>query len=193
MLHQDATKQLLTQALKTLMAQKPLHKISIREITELCGVNRQTFYYHFEDIYDQVRWMYRQEALELLRRQDGVLVWQDGLLQLFRYLEENRAVCLCTLNSLGRDALRRFFFSDIYDILHRTIDTMARDLPGEDPGYKDMLTHFYISALSGMMESWLRGELPYTPETLVHMADTLITDQYEGAKHRLNIPPPPTE
>ena len=185
MLHQDATKQLLTQSLKTLMAQKPLHKISIREITELCGVNRQTFYYHFEDIYDQVRWMYRQEALELLRRQDGVLVWQDGLLQLFRYLEENRAVCLCTLNSLGRDALRRFFFSDLYDILHRTIDTMAQGLPGEDAAYKDMLTHFYISALSGMMESWLREELPCTPETLVQMADTIITDQYAGAQQRL--------
>lgn len=40
--------------LKELMKRKPLDKISIRELTDGCGVNRQTFYYHFADIYDLV-------------------------------------------------------------------------------------------------------------------------------------------
>ena len=41
----DQTKHMLTASLKKIMAQKPLNKISIREICEDCGVNRQTFYY----------------------------------------------------------------------------------------------------------------------------------------------------
>ena len=42
----ETTKQELSAALKTLMSQKPLEKISIREITDLCGLRRETFYYH---------------------------------------------------------------------------------------------------------------------------------------------------
>lgn len=37
-----------------------------------CGMARQHFYYHFEDIYDAVRWMFDQEAVALLREHEGV-------------------------------------------------------------------------------------------------------------------------
>lgn len=40
------------------MAQKPFDKITIRNITELAGIRRQNFYYHFEDVYDLMRWMF---------------------------------------------------------------------------------------------------------------------------------------
>lgn len=192
-MHTDATKRLLTESLKRLMAQKPLNKISIREITEGCGLNRQTFYYHFEDIYDQVRWMFRQEAIKLLDQREGILIWQDGLLQLFRYLEENRDVCLCALHSLGHEHLRRFFQSDIYDIIHRVVDQLAENLNTTEEE-KDILTHFYISALSGTVESWLLGELPYTPETLVDAADRIIQEHIAGALMRAHpeSPPPPS-
>ena len=180
MLHTDTTKHLLTESLKRLMTQKPLNKISIREITEGCGVNRQTFYYHFEDIYDQVRWMFRQEAVKLLDQQEGVLVWQDGLLQLFRYLEENRDICLCAMHSVSHEHLRRFFQADIYDIIHRGIDQLTEGLPTNEEE-KDILTHFYVSALDGTVESWLPGELPYTPETLVSAADRIIREHITGA------------
>ena len=193
MLHTDTTKHLLTESLKRLMAQKPLNKISIREITEGCGVNRQTFYYHFEDIYDQVRWMFRQEAVKLLDQQEGILVWQDGLLQLFRYLEENRDICLCAMHSVSHEHLRRFFQADIYDIIHRVIDQLTEDLRTNE-AEKDILTHFYVSALAGTVESWLLGELPYTPETLVAAADRIIREHITGAlmSHRSEKVPPTT-
>lgn len=77
----------LAEALKTLMAQKLMDKITIHDITELCGIRRQNFYYHFEDVYDLMRWMFSEEAVSLLRRHEGTLLWQEGLLQLFQYLD----------------------------------------------------------------------------------------------------------
>jgi AcrR family transcriptional regulator len=50
----ENTKALLKNSLKELLNKKPISKISIRELTELVGVNRQTFYYHYKDIYDLV-------------------------------------------------------------------------------------------------------------------------------------------
>ena len=83
----DTAKREICAALKGLMAQKPLTKISVTEIMRACGMARQHFYYHFEDIYDAVRWMFEEEAVALLREHEGVTLWQDGLLQLFQYLQ----------------------------------------------------------------------------------------------------------
>lgn len=189
----EHTKLQLAAALKTLMAQKPMDKITIAELTNLCNIRRQSFYYHFEDIYDLLRWMIDHEAISLLKQQEGALLWKEGLLQLFRYLEENRAICLCAMKSVGRDHIRRFFEADIYAIIHRIIAQL-----GENIGVRndldafvdvEMLTHFYVVALAGMMESWLLGEIDRTPEQLIQFADVILNDQVNGAAARHNIKP----
>ena len=51
------TKKVLASSLKELMRHKPFSKITVKEIIQNCGVNRNTFYYHFDDIYALLRWM----------------------------------------------------------------------------------------------------------------------------------------
>jgi AcrR family transcriptional regulator len=184
----EQTKLELAAALKTLMAQKSMDKITIAELTGICKIRRQSFYYHFEDIYDLLRWMIEKEAISLLKQQEGVLLWKEGLLQLFRYLEENRAVCLCALKSVGRDHLRRFFEADIYAIIHRTIEQLSENIGvgNQLEAFVDveMLTHFYVVALAGMVESWLLGEIDRTPEQLIQFVDVILSDQLNGAAAR---------
>ena len=185
----EQTKLQLAAALKILMAQKSMDKITIAELTNLCNIRRQSFYYHFEDIYDLLRWMIENEAISLLKQQEGALLWKEGLLQLFRYLEENRTVCLCALKSVGRDHLRRFFEADIYAIIHRTIEQLTENigLHNNLDSFVDveMLTHFYVVALAGMIESWLLGEIDRTPEQLIQFVDIILNDQINGAAARV--------
>ena len=185
----EQTKLQLAAALKILMAQKSMDKITIAELTSLCNIRRQSFYYHFEDIYDLLRWMIENEALSLLKQQEGALLWKEGLLQLFRYLEENRTVCLCALKSVGRDHLRRFFEADIYAIIHRTIEQLTENIGVHSnlDSFVDveMLTHFYVVALAGMIESWLLGEIDRTPEQLIQFVDIILNDQINGAAARV--------
>ena len=180
------TKKNMIASLKKLMKKKPLHKISVREITEDCGVNRQTFYYHFQDIYDMVKWMYQQEALVLLAEHDNILLWQDGLLRLFHYLDDNREVCLCALNSVSHAELKRMLYDDVHDILKRVIVNIGRDLPNVKEEYVEFLTHFYTLSLASMVESWLAGGVSQTPEELIAMIDTTLTDHMNGAIARIN-------
>lgn len=189
----EQTKLQLAAALKMLMAQKPMDKITIAELTNICKIRRQSFYYHFEDIYDLLRWMFDNEAISLLKQQEGALLWKEGLLQLFRYLEENKAVCLCALKSVGREHIRRFFEADIYAIIHRTIEQLGENIGVQNDldSFVDveMLTHFYVVALAGMMESWLLGEIDRTPEQLIRFADVILNDQVNGAAARHNVNP----
>ena len=64
------TKNLLSGALKKTMKGKPLSKITVSMIVSECGVNRNTFYYHFDDIYDLLKWTLEQEAVEVVKNFD---------------------------------------------------------------------------------------------------------------------------
>ncbi len=58
-------KQQITDALLQLLDKKSLEKITVRELAELCGISRQTFYYHFGDVFDVVDWWSRQSAEQM--------------------------------------------------------------------------------------------------------------------------------
>lgn len=174
----DQTKHMLTASLKKIMAQKPLNKISIREICEDCGVNRQTFYYHFNDIYDQLEWMFKQEEASFIKDNDDMLIWQDCLMCMFQYLEENRAVCMCVLNSVGHDYIRKLFVSDAHDIIERYINIISPVQHTKE--YMDFLINFYSCAIAGMVECWFHGEIKNTPEELIKNLEKTIKIQLNG-------------
>ena len=176
-------KETIAQAAKSLLMDEGIRKLTVKDIVEKCRITRQTFYYHFEDIYDLVRWMFQEEAISLLKRQEGVLLWQEGLLQLFQYLQENRAVCLCALNSLSRNHLKHFFYTDLYSIIRHTVITVADEvgLASGEEGDLELFTHFYVIALAGLVESWLLGEIDKTPEELIRFTDKFLRDQMRGS------------
>ena len=66
------TKRALAESLKKFMRQKPFSKITVTEIVADCGVNRKTFYYHFEDIYALLRWIFEEDAVNIVRQFDFI-------------------------------------------------------------------------------------------------------------------------
>ena len=151
-------------------------------------MRRQHFYYYFTDIYDLVRWMF-EEALELLRRQKGVHLWQEGFLQLFQYIDQNRAICLCALDSLGRDSLKRLLEADVNSVVERAVRQAAAEngLP-ESAEEVEVVICLVTIMLAGAVESWLRGELTQTPEELTNRIDMMFQDYIRGVAARLNRP-----
>ena len=79
------TKRALEASLKKLLTKKPLDKITITDITEDCGINRMTFYYHFKDIYDLVEWVCVEDATRILGENKTYDTWQEGFLRIFDF------------------------------------------------------------------------------------------------------------
>lgn len=182
----DITKEILCQSLKKLMAHKPLDKISIREITDDCGFNRQTFYYHFSDIYDQLQWMFEREVIELFKHYKGEEVWQEGLLHVFNYFRENREVCYCTLKSVGREYLFKYFHYRVYDIVKSTVENLCMEKGTKlDKEYKEMLIDYYTISFGSVIENWVYGLIDKSPEELVEFFDIMIQDHIRGIAFRL--------
>ena len=59
----NTTKRMLSMSLKKLLSKTTLDSITIQDITDDAEVSRKTFYYHFQDIYDLLRWMFQEEAV----------------------------------------------------------------------------------------------------------------------------------
>ena len=75
------TKDLLAQALKQCMKKAPLEKITIKDITDTCGVSRQTFYRHFKDRQDLVNWYFDKILLESFEHMGEGKTIYDGLVK----------------------------------------------------------------------------------------------------------------
>ena len=87
------TKQAMYHTLKKLITTKPINKITIKDITDTCGLNRQTFYYHFKDIYDLLEWSFREEFHFIDNYlQDPNQTWDEILTGAVMYISQNKYI-----------------------------------------------------------------------------------------------------
>lgn len=84
----QVTKRALAASLIKLLSQKPLDKVTVKDIIEDCGVNRQTFYYHFKDIYDLVDWIFWKWLPNFLRARKRMIRGSRDLRRYFTACSE---------------------------------------------------------------------------------------------------------
>ena len=140
------TKRAIAASLKKSMAQKPLSKITVSEIIADCGVNRKTFYYHFEDIYALLRWILDEEAVEVFKRFDLLIEPEEAIAFVIDYMSENQHLLCCAYDSIGREEMKRFFYTDLIDVTRATINSVEAGLGiTVDSQFKEMLASFYAA------------------------------------------------
>ena len=106
----QTTKRALEASLKKLLKEKPLNKITINDITEDCGVNRMTFYYHFKDIYDLVDWILTEDATKAMEGCQSFDTWTEAFLDILHQIRDNKALVLNVYRSLGREQVEQYLY-----------------------------------------------------------------------------------
>ena len=178
-----ATKYRIAASLKRFMEKKPFDKITVKDLIEDCNITRPTFYYHFEDTYDLLKWMFDTELLTLLAKSENCVTWDDGILLFLRYLEQNRKVCLCAYNSVGREMLQQLFMKNTEAIMSRFVENLAMDIPAK-PEHKKFITEFYTMALVSACAQWLRKPDDRTPEDMIGLFHIALHGSVEAALKR---------
>lgn len=179
----SSTKRMLADALMKLMETKPLNKISIHEITEGCRVNRQTFYYHFHDIFDLLEWVYREEARTLFGQKENSFSLSEGIFHVLQYIRRNEAFCRCTLQSLGHKHLRKFFYDGIYNVIFSVVNEFSSDLNVSEQ-HKGFIAHFYTVSFTGFIENWLQEGLKDDPDEIIRLCEITMQGNIRGALER---------
>lgn len=152
----NITKHSLENSLKNLLLKKPLDKITIHDLTEDCGISRMTFYYHFKDIYDLVEWACLEDASKALQGKKTYNTWQEGLLQIFEAVYENKPFILNAYRCISREQIENFLFQLTYSLIMGVVEEQSGGISITDKE-KNFIAAFYKYSFVGIMLDWIKS------------------------------------
>lgn len=183
------TKRALEASLKELLRRKPLEKITVSDLTDHCGVNRMTFYYHFKDIYDLVEWCCEEDAARALAGQKTYDTWQQGFLQILEALRSDRAFFTSVYRSISREQVEAYLYRLTYELLMGVVEERAVGMTVR-PEDKQFIANFYKYAFVGLTLEWIRTDMRQEPARLVEQLSTLIHGDITKALEKYRIDQP---
>lgn len=168
-----STKWMLAEALRKLLTEKSFDKITVVDIVKESGINRQTFYYHFKDIYDLVQWIFTEENIKELRGKTGYNTWEQGYWQILRYIRSNKQFILNIYYSSGKETLVRFMYDTAFYFLMNGINEQAKgvDVTEED---KVFIANFYKYGFVGLILEWIGSGMKSDPQKIVERLSILV-------------------
>ena len=178
------TKRRLREGLLRLLEEKPINEISVKELTELVDVNRGTFYFHYQDIYDLLRDM-EQDFFDNFDRtlsENTPALDEDGfpildaegapyLHAIFSFVDANRSFCRIMLSPHGD--------MKFVELVKERIDRQCRFFwqllaPGADEAQSGMYNAFLINGLIGLIREWVNDRRDLSVESISELTATLI-------------------
>lgn len=167
------TKDELGRVLRSQLGKKGLDKITVTSIVEECGINRQTFYYHFEDITDLCKWTFGRELKEVIsenRREDN---WQQGCLALMNHIKENEEIVYNVLNSIERSKIDHFLQRGADYIMTQVVNNAARNMSVSEED-KTFIVKFYRSIFMGLIMDWVDLGMKENPKRMVSRLSKIV-------------------
>lgn len=169
----QTTKRALETSLKNLLLQKPLDKITINDIAEDCGINRMTFYYHFKDIYDLIEWSCVEDATKALAGKKTYDTWQEGILQIFEAVKENKPFIMNVYRSVSREQVENYLFKVTYDLLIYVVNETSKEMSVSEED-KTFIANFYKYAFVGLMLDWIKNDMKEDPQKIIDKLSLLM-------------------
>lgn len=169
----DTTKRAMEESLKHLLLKKPLPKITINDIAEDCGINRMTFYYHFQSIYDLVEWSCVEDASKALADKKTYETWQEGFLQIFEAVLANKPFIMNVYHSVSREQVEIYLYKLTYKLL---IDVVNEEATGMNVREEDkaFIANFYKYSFVGLMLEWIQNDMEEDPKKIISKLSVLI-------------------
>ena len=169
----QTTKLALEASLKHLLMKKPLDKLTINDIAEDCGISRMTFYYHFKDIYDLVEWTCEEEARKALEGKKTCATWQEGFLQIFEAVKENKPFIMNVYHSVSREQIENYLFRLTYQLIMGVVEekSVGVNITQED---KTFISEFYKYGFVGIMLDWIKQGMKADYHVIVEKMSTAL-------------------
>ena len=178
------TKRALATSLKRKLKEKPLEKITVSDICADCEVNRQTFYYHFQDIYDLIEWIYTDEASKAMGDKKTYRTWEEGYQRIFAYALEEKDFAISTYHSISREHLENFLYRETYQLLYDVINELSKNISIREED-KAFIANFYKYAFVGLILDWVRKGMLEDPHVIVKKAAIVMEGNIAQALLRM--------
>lgn len=156
----QTTKQAIAEAFRSLLEKRSIEKITVKDIVAECGVNRQTFYYHFHDIYDLMEWALAQDIGKYAERNlTPECDWQEQIRLLFHYFYLHRVMILHGYDATNRMQYERAVVKWVSQMVRGRLDSypQVEAVPEEK---KAFIVKVYARGYAGLFLEWLEEGMP---------------------------------
>ena len=173
----------LAEALKNMMSEVPLDSISVTSLSKKCHVNRQTFYYHFHDIYDLLTLVFLNEEIDHVEDVKNI---KELLRCIYAYYSKNRGFIDATLNSAGKELFEEFIHNVCYKAFLKFINNIqdSKKLHTND---RKAIARFYALAYSHSIIYYLSTYRNKTADGLIGCFSFESSTAFEDAVKRLLV------
>lgn len=156
----QTTKEAIAQALESLLEKRSIEKITVKDIVAECGINRQTFYYHFHDIYGLMEWALT-ENIEKYAAQNftGEQDWREKVKLLFHYFYIHRAIILHGYDATNRMQYERVMVKWVLGLIRQRMEEypQAARVPEEK---REFICTVYARGVTALFLEWLEAGMP---------------------------------
>lgn len=170
------TKYLLAEALKICMKKAPLEKITVKDITDTCGISRQTYYRHFQDKQDLVNWYFEKILNESFEHMGTGKTIYEALVNKFTFIQKEKLFFTAAFKNDDQNNLRKHDFKLILAFYTNKIKEKMGDNLSEELMFQ---LEMYCQGSVYMTVKWL---LDGTKESCQTMAKLLTDSMPEVVK-----------
>ncbi len=149
------TKQVIKNTFISLLAEHPLNEITVKMVVENCGINRKSFYYHYQDIPSLVEEIFREKTDSLIAQYQEIHSIEECLNIAINYLLENKKYIRHIYSGSSNNSTFDRYLLSICDYFVRSsvnAKSTEFDISDED---KDVITILYRGEVYGMISDWL--------------------------------------
>jgi len=167
------TKKAILDAFLRLLEQMPLDKITVRDICADCQISRNTFYYHYGDLYALLEAALRREIQFLQEKHRQGENWYENLRRLFSSVSEHRQQIYHIYRSANHDILMQNLFRATEELFMEYVREAAQGLTVPDKDIQ-FICFSYQSMFAGMLMDWLRRGMHGDPADFLDRAQRLL-------------------
>lgn len=161
------TQKFIMSTFMQLLENESLDKITVRDIVEECEINRNTFYYHYSDIYDLLDDVFRVEAEKFLEQDvDDNTTFGEEYARAAQFVLKYRKAILHIYDSKKRDVLENYFETLAFSFINRFVKKESEGYVLSDDDV-DYITGFYTHAIVGNTIEWIKRKLPSGQEKFI--------------------------
>lgn len=157
----------IMESLLKLLDERPLSRISVKDIVEDCGINRNTFYYHFEDMPSLVEAIVIEEVNRIIDQYQDISSIEQCFEAAMRLTKDHRRAIYHIYNSANRDILEHSLLKICEYVATKFVDNAiaGRPVPPED---RHIIIHAYQCESFGMVIEWLNAGMEADAEARFH-------------------------
>ena len=183
------TKRALAESLKKLMRAKPFSKITVTEIVNDCGVNRKTFYYHFEDIYALLSWIFEEEAVNIIKKFYLLNDYDEAMEFIYEYISENQDLLRNAYDAFGSVELSSFFHMSFVGLNESLIESVEQKMHKRLPERtREYLCEFLTEASAGLLLNIISGNMHFDRAKDMMPVSSIIRASIVGVLTEQGIP-----